>query len=471
VARLNFSHGDYSEHSAKLKNIRQCAKQIKNPITILQDLQGPRFRIGKVNDGIKINDGEKVVLINESKWPEFKNKNKNIKSIPIQCKTLSKSLKPGNIVLIEDGLISLKTTKILGEQIITKVTHGGVVKTNKGMNFPGADLKTSSLTKKDKLDVEWGIQNKVDFIAFSFVRSAADARELRRLISKLEDKRKNDNDFCKECPVKEWKSTCTQIIAKIETVQAIENFDEILEAVDGIMVARGDLGIEISPQQVPLLQKGIVDKCNMSGKPVIVATQMLNSMIDNPIPTRAEASDTANAILDGADAVMLSGESAMGKYPLKAVQVLSNIAHEVETALVGQEKDYFAIPTHCLKDTIESVSLAINHIAHQVNADAIVCATTSGFTPRAIARYKPSMPIVALTNVYKTKMQLNLSWGVESHLIPDNFCETFDMFIKKAIKFLKEKKMVKKGNKIIFAMDHPFSLVGETNVIKVHTVE
>lgn len=472
VARLNFSHGSYDDHLAVLHNVRDNAKELKTPVAVVQDLQGPRFRIGMVGDGIKINNGEIVALVGEKEIVKFKDATE-MKFVPIQSDDLYKSFKPKNLILIEDGLLTLEVVKIIKKQIIARVVHGGVVKTNKGMNFPDADLQLSSLTAKDKLDIVWGIKNKVDFIAFSFVRSAADAVELRQIIKKLESKRSMCDPLCRKCPSGhgKTKTTCTQIIAKIETPQAVEKFDEILEVVDGVMVARGDLGIELSVAKVPLLQKELIKKCNQLGKAVIVATQMLDSMVNNPLPTRAEVSDVANAVLDGTDAIMLSAESAVGKYPVKAVQTLSNVAREIEETLISRRNAEFSLPLHYLKDTVEAVSLGVVRIAQQVKATVIVCATVSGFTPRLIARYKPIMPIIALTNIHKTRAQLALSWGVESYLIPDSFCVTFDLFIDQAVKFLKQQKRIKKGDKIVFAMDHPFDLVGETNVIKVQTIK
>jgi pyruvate kinase len=471
VARLNFSHGTHEDHKNVITIVREQAKKLNMPIAILQDLQGPRFRTGKINGEIKIVNGETVELVYEKDYnPET---NTKFKQIPIQNKTLYQSLKKDDSILIEDGLKSLVVLKIDGNKIVAKTLNGGLIKSNKGMNFPGANLNFSALTAKDKTDLVWGIEHKVDFVAFSFVRDKKDVLELRHLIEKHEKEKKLHNILCKDCPIptNEWKSTCTKIIAKIETVQAVTNFDEILDAVDGIMVARGDLGIEIPAEQVPLIQKRLIKQSNEAGKPVIVATQMLDSMVNNPIPTRAEVSDVANAVLDGTDAVMLSAESANGNFPIHAVQTLTKIARDVEPVLINERKNVFSLPLHYLKNNVEAVSLAISNIADQINADAIVCATTSGFTPRLIARYKPNMPIIALTNLYKTKVQLTLTWGVKPYLVPQSFCTSFDIFVEQSIKFLKSNKTIKKGDKIIFAVDHPFGMIGDTNVIKVHEVK
>jgi len=466
VVRLNFSHGSYDNHLSILKNIRAIAKKINQPIGIIQDLQGPRFRIGHIDgDGIIVKENEEVILMADIDYKNLTVSNSK-KFIPLKNISLYKGLKANNIILIEDGLISLKVIKIINKQIITKVVCGGIIKSNKGMNFPGVDLSLSVLTEKDKKDVYWGIKNKVDFIAFSFVRSVDDVIELRNLITILEKEQygisKNNNKAY---------ITHTKIISKIETVRAVENFDEILKETDGIMIARGDLGIEINLERVPILQKQMIIKCNEAGKSVIVATQMLDSMINNPSPTRAEVSDVANAILDGTDAVMLSAESASGKYPVNAVQILNKIAQNVEPILISKKQDKFSLPANSLKETSKAISLAISQIACQIKIDAIVCATTSGFTPRLIARYKPIAPIIALTSVLEAQNQLTLSWGVEPYLISNSFCQTFGGFIKNAVSFLKKHKKIKQGQIIIFAMDYPFNLIGDTNTIKVHIVE
>ncbi|MEK9129987.1 MAG: pyruvate kinase [Patescibacteria group bacterium] len=463
VARLNFSHGSYESSLSSLKKICAVAKKMNQPIGIMQDLQGPRFRIGFFDCGkITIKNNEKIILISETDFKNQSNLFKNKKFIPLKNISLYKKIKSQNIILIDDGLISLKVISNIDEQITTKVICGGDIKPNKGINFPGVDLALSALTDKDKKDALWGIKNNVDFIAFSFVHSAKDVIELRNLITASEKKQYKQTT----------RTTRTKIIAKIETIEAIKNFDEILHEADGIMVARGDLGIETNLERVPLLQKEMIAKCNKLGKIVIVATQMLESMVNNPMPTRAEVSDVANAILDGTDAVMLSAESATGKYPIQAVSFLNKIARNIEPILISKKQNNKStLPLFSLREIPQAISLAINHIICQIKIDAIVCATTSGFTPKLIARFKPNTSIIALTNILKTQNQLSLSWGVESYLIPDSFYQTFDDFIKNSIIFLKKKNKIKKGQTIIFTMDYPLTLIGETNTIKVHKVE
>src|SRR3989339_1033161 len=329
VARLNFSHGTYRHHTMLIKNIRGAAKVQHRSVAILQDLQGPRIRVGNLpKAGVRVKTGDSIALVPEKYKP--KRTNRGI-YIPIQFPTLYRYVKSGHPILIDDGKIELKVTSVKQDVIHCTVRIGDVITSHRGMNFPKSVISAPAVTEKDKQDLEFGLQQNVDFVALSFVRDADDVIKLRHFISKIEKQlgRKAD-DFKKPAHAGSWPGTHTKIIAKIERPQAVKNFERILKAADGIMVARGDLGLEMPLEDLPLIQKRIVRRCVEESKPVIVATQMLDSMIRYPMPTRAEVSDVANAILDGTDAIMLSGETATGKYPLRAVQVMTRIANEVE---------------------------------------------------------------------------------------------------------------------------------------------
>lgn len=468
VARLNFSHNKHEHHAMLIKNLHAAAKKVNRSVAILQDLQGPRIRIGEIApEGIPIKVGASVTLMPQRDYNAQKGKTKDT-IVPIQVPGLHKDLKKTDIILIEDGTIQLEVTAIRGQHIVCEVLAGDIIKTHKGMNFPTATIHAPALTAKDKADVAFGIKQGVDFVALSFVKNAADIHNLRAMIAKLEKQngRGKQRDFKKPRRDTVWPFTETKIIAKIERKEAVTNFDEILSAVDGIMVARGDLGLEIPIAELPLVQKRIVRRCIEEGKPVIVATQMLDSMIRNPVPTRAEILDVANAIFDGTDAIMLSGESASGKYPLKAVQTMAQIAAGAEQQAIAQHE----AKEHTLKrcGTItEVVTYAAQDIAEDLKVACIVCATTSGFTARAISRFRPDVPIIACAVSPNAQRQLCLSWGVESYYIP--FTASFDQLIDKIKKLLVQKKIVKKGDTVVIATDHPTGYVGMTNLVKVET--
>ncbi|MBU1165163.1 pyruvate kinase [Patescibacteria group bacterium] len=467
VARLNMSHNTYDHHKMLIGNIRAVSKKVKRPIAILQDLQGPRIRIGDVSKGgVEVTKGMIVNLVPENYKVSLK---KLGYFIPIQYPDIYKDLEKGNPILIDDANIQLEVTEIKGKLIRCRVKVGGIIKSHKGMNFPKSEVHCPAVTKKDIADVSFGIKNDVDFVALSFVRDEQDVLNLRKRIIALENKhgKSNQKDFKKPTAKGKWSGIHTRIIAKIERKEAVHNFKKILEAADGIMVARGDLGIELPLEDVPLIQKDIVRKCNEVGKPVIVATQMLDSMTNKPIPTRAEVSDIANAILDGTDGIMLSGETATGKYPLRAVQVMRKVALEVEGAEIERYRDHK--PWIKGKHSVtESVGFAVNNIAHDVGAKVIICSTTSGFTARAISRFKPEKPLVAVTSFEKTARQLNLSWGVHPHLIPQ--CKSVAELIRNIRAILITQKLVEKGDKVVICSSYPFGYIGETNLIEVETI-
>ncbi len=471
VARLNFSHGTYKHHQMLINNLRAVAKRCNDNIAIIQDLQGPRIRIGSVaEEGIKVDEGEEISLVPENYVVPIKALSLYI---PIQYPDLYKEVKVGHPILIDDATIELEVVKIKNRAINCRVVTGGVIKTHKGMNFPKSTIKCPPITAKDWQDVEFGIKNKVDFIALSFVKDAADIVKLRKKIFLLEKKYwkgGNGYGFKLEKPTAKGKvgGVHTRIIAKIERREAIKNMDSILEAADGIMVARGDLGIEVPFENLPLIQKSVIDKCRKAGKQVIVATQMLDSMIRNPLPTRAEVSDVANAILDGTDAIMLSGETASGKYPLKAVQAMTRIAGEVESRLIA-EQEVKEGEFKNLNSITQIMSFVAQDLAEDVaHAKLIVCATTSGFTARNISRFRSEVPIVAIAPAQTTVNQLSLSWGVKAYLVP--FTASFNSLLTKIKKLLLNKKLVENGETIIVVAGHPFGFKGQTNLIKVEEV-
>lgn len=469
VARLNFSHGTYEHHAKLIANLRSAAKKTAANLALLQDLQGPRIRIGDVaKEGIEVKVGEEVVLVPENYSVPLKSANL---FIPIQYPQLYRDVKVGHQVLIDDAVIELKVKGIKNKSIRCEVVVGGVIKSHKGMNFPKSVIKCPPVTRKDIKDVEFGVANRVDYIALSFVKDAKDIINLRRRVFELEKKFLKENvskNLDKPSAKGKVGGIHIRIIAKIERREAVKNLKEIIEAADGIMVARGDLGIEMPLEELPLIQKKIIEMCRKAGKPVIVATQMLDSMIRNPIPTRAEVSDVANAVLDGTDAIMLSGESATGKYPLKAVQYMSKISREMEKREIieqeGHEGEY---------KSNNSITQIISFIAQDLAEDSagaklIVCATTSGFTARNISRFRPGVPIVAVTPSLLTKNQLALSWGVEAKVVP--FTDSFNQLLKHIKQLLVKKKIVKKGDNVVIVAGHPFGYKGQSNLIKVEVI-
>jgi len=449
VARLNFSHGSYDSHKLIIQHIREAAAAVGRSVAIMQDLQGPRIRVGEVHqDGIELVRGESVVFVAES----FINYRLLItgkeKIIPLGYADLYKFTKPGKHILINDGLIDIivdrVSTKGNGNFIYGRVVKPGMIFSHKGINLPGVTISADVITAKDKQDLKFGLSQHIDFVALSFVKDAGNVVALRKLIGNK--------------PV--------QIISKIERKEGLDNFDEILQVSDGIMVARGDLGIEIRPADVPLAQKEIIQKCLLVGKPVIVATQMLESMIMNPRPTRAEVSDVANAVIDHTDAVMLSGESAFGKFPVEAVAMMTDIALKTERSR------YDDVPLHYLKMPHQSIEDAISFVAddlsEQHDVKAIVVNSLSGHAARIIARHRPNRPIIALTNSEHTMRQLALSWGVQAILLPSY--RTLDKLIHASVVALKRRKLIQSGDTIVIVTGQPVARSGGVNLVKLHTV-
>ena len=445
VMRLNFSHGDFAEHQVKVDNLRKAIKKTGISAAIMQDLGGPKIRIGDFKDGmVHLKEGQMFTLTTDDVMGDETRVSVNYKPLP-------KELKVGSPVLLHDGKKRLEVKEIKGNNILCKVIVGGDIKNRRGINLPGAHLSISSLTDKDKRDVEFTIKNDLDFVAFSFVRRADDIRELRSILEKAKSEAK--------------------IIAKVEDVEGLENIDEIIKLVDGVMVARGDMAIEIGAENVPMVQKTIIKKCNELGKMVITATHMLESMIKAPVPTRAEVSDIANAILDGTDAIMLSEETTLGDYPIESVNVMTKVAKRIENDPLYISQ---VLETQKLKhETMgERVSDAISNeavdIANAVKAKFIVALTYSGFTARMIARYKPLQPLLAFTPNEKTLNQLHMSFGVEPVLIKK--FSTLNEVIKVIRQHAIKSKVAQKGDKFIMAAGTPFAKKIDSNMLMVETV-
>ncbi|MEK7163083.1 MAG: pyruvate kinase [Patescibacteria group bacterium] len=440
VGRLNFSHGNYEEHFKRIKLIREAAKKFEKPVAILQDLGGPKIRIGDFyKESIILKTGQQFILTTDKCVGDEER-------VFINYKNLPKEIKKGAKIILNDGKNELLVEKISNNDIHCRILVGGEIKGRRGVNLPGSKIKISSLTFKDKEDIKFGIKHKVDFIAVSFVRTPDDILELKNILKRV----KAD----------------IKVIAKIETQEAIENIDSIIAVADGIMVARGDLAVEVPAEHVPILQKMIIKKCNDIGKPVITATQMLSSMVNNYSPTRAEVNDVANAILDGTDAIMLSEETTIGNYPVKVVETMTRISRHIE-----EHFDYEEILRHkhlLPKSISDSISFSVVSVAHNIDAKVIVALTETGHTARMIARYKPKQPILTLTANEKTFRQMALSFGCRSRLI-ENF-NRISIMIEEAKKLSVKYKMAKAGDKIVIAAGVPFGKSGTTNLLIVQVI-
>lgn len=441
VARLNFSHGTHEYHKQIITNIREISARINKPVAIMQDLQGPKIRIGKIKDGETLLKEGEIFLITVDDVAG------DSKRVSTDFKVLPEHVRKGDRLLLDDGLIELSVISSSKNEIQCRVVAGGILRERKGINIPQVDSGLPSLTEKDVIDLKFGLAEGVDYLAISFVRRAKDVLEFRKLITQQG----------RELP----------IIAKIEKSEAIENLDDIVEVSDGLMVARGDLGVEISPERVPLLQKMMIKKCNNAFKPVITATQMLESMVSNPRPTRAETSDVANAILDGSDAIMLSAETAIGKYPLQAVEMMNKIAIETETQMLQ-------VP--CIRDDVNklfTVSSAISHATFQtasdLNAKLIITFTQSGSTARMVSHFRPGIPVLAVTPEKTTLRRLSLIWGVEAILI-ESVNSTDDMIIK-AEEAAQRLGLAQEGDLVVITAGVPVGIPGTTNMLKVHRLQ
>ncbi len=441
VARLNLSHGTSEEHLQRLGLIREAGKQVNRNIGFMFDTRGPEVRTGNLDaDSVTLEDGQDFILTTEDVTG-------NSRKVSVTYPDLHRDIVPGSPVIIDDGMIVLEVLEVAGRKIKCRVVHGGELNSYKGLNIPGTRIKMPALNEEDRADILTALENDVGFLAASFARSAEDILEVRGLIEK--------------------QGGNIMIIAKIESREGVENFDSILEVSDGIMVARGDLGVEIPPEEVPLLQKEFIRKCNQTGKPVITATQMLDSMIRNPYPTRAEASDVANAILDGTDAVMLSGETAVGRFPIESVKTMSRIAETTEKGI-----DYKRILEEqgltIKKSVTDAISYATCHIAHELGVNAIVTSTQSGTTARMVSKYRPRAPIVAVSSRSQTAAQLTLTWGVRSIICPP--VNTTDDMFSNAIQTSLEEDLIKNGDLVVITAGVPVGVSGTTNLLRVETV-
>lgn len=442
VARLNFSHGNFAEHEERIKNIRKAEQMTGKKIAILLDTKGPEIRTHNVQGGqISLKQGQQLIISMEEVLgtPE---------KISISYDGLVHDVKAGTTILLDDGLIGLEVISVHKKEIVTKVLNSGILKDRKGVNIPNVRLNLPSMTKKDLNDIKFGIEQGVDFIAPSFVRRASDVLEIRELLD-----REGGSEIL--------------LIPKIENQEGVDNVSEILEVADGLMVARGDLGVEIPAEEVPLVQKMLIKKCNEVAKPVITATQMLDSMQRNPRPTRAEASDVANAIFDGTDAIMLSGETAAGDYPVEAVQTMHNIAKRTEEALNYKELLSKHSVRHATTVTSE-ISKSVAHTAYDLNAAAILTPTESGHTARVTAKYRPKSPIIAVTSNEKVLRRLALVWGVYAEK-GDNASSTDEM-LDIAVKTALENNYIKHGDLVIITAGVPVGEAGTTNLMKVHVI-
>jgi len=441
VARINFSHGTHADHARRIELVRRLADEAGRPVAILADLQGPKLRVGLLpEDGIPLVEGQTVTLADQESSTDAS-------LIPLPHPEVLRDVQPGDRMLLDDGLLELRVLDRDGEQVRAKVVTGGTLTSRKGLSLPHTSLQMPSITDKDREDASFGVEQEVDYFGLSFVRSGGDVTHLRSWLQEL--------------------GADTPIIAKIEKPEALGCIDEILEVSDGLMVARGDLGVEAPAEEVPIAQKRIIRACNRAGKPVITATQMLDSMMRNPRPTRAEASDVANAILDGSDAIMLSGETAVGHYPVQSVQMMARIAEVTERSMpyadwLQRTEDTF------LASVTDAIGQVASEIASDLDAKAIVTSTISGATARRVAMHRPVTPIIAPSPSETTCRQLALVWGVQPLLV-EQFVDT-DTMIATAVGAAQARNLVEEGDLVIITAGVPVGGSGLTNMLKAHRV-
>jgi pyruvate kinase len=436
VARINFSHGTHEQHEQTVAMVREVAEQVGRPVAILGDLQGPRIRIGALPAPRELVPGATVVLTPEEEAVGDE--------IPVTYASLCRDVAPGNRILINDGLFELHVSAVEAPRVRATVVHGGTLTSNKGMNLPGIAVSAPSLTEKDKADLAFAVSHELDAVALSFVRRPEDIAELRALIPKT-----------------------MLVVAKIEKDVALQNIEAIMRATDAVMVARGDLGVELPFEQVPIAQKQIIALANRMGRPVITATQMLESMIEHPRPTRAEASDVANAILDGTDAVMLSAETAAGAYPRLAVEAMRRIIHEIETHPLPVGAARIERRAHTV-NTEEAIAAATVAAVRMIDAPLVVVFTKSGFTARIVASHRPTVPVLALTDEPRVCRQLSLVWGIVPRLVPS--ARGYDHMVAMALREAVDLELVEKGDRVLVTAGVPFDVPGTTNLLKVETV-
>lgn len=444
VARINFSHGAYEIHERSIGFIRKAAREYNYSIPVLADLQGPKIRVGQMKNGGQLVEQGQIITLTSEKVEGTS------ELIPIDYDQLPKEAEVGNTILLDDGLLEFKVVECLENTLKVKVVVGGELKSRKGVNLPNVKISIPALTEKDIKDLEFAVSMDADFIALSFVRNPNDVIDLKKRLLALGSE--------------------AGVIAKIEKPEAVDCIDDIIREADGIMVARGDLGIEIPAEEVPFIQKTIIEKCRAVGKPVITATQMLDSMIHNPRPTRAETSDVANAVLDGTDAVMLSGETAAGKYPMEAVNVMDRICRKIEERRIQLYNSMeYKKPEQKEKQIIESLAHTCVLLSEKAESALISTITHSGNTARRIAKYRPKVPIFAFTESQKVRRQLNLVWGVRSIRLRELF--DTDKSVKIMEDYLKDNGQVKSGDRVVIATGMPTSQRGRTNMVKISIIE
>ena len=441
VARMNFSHGSHEEHKGRMDLVKKVREKLNKPVAILLDTKGPEIRTGNFDQPeVLLEEGQKFTIT-------MKDVMGTKEMCTVSYKGLANDVVAGDTILIDDGLVGLRVNEINGDDILCTVENSGIVKNHKGVNVPGVKINLPALTDKDVSDIEFGISQGIDFIAASFVRKVSDVLAIREILE-----RNNATDI--------------QIISKIENQEGVDNLDEIIAVSDGIMVARGDLGVEIPTEEIPVVQKLMIAKCNEAGKPVITATQMLDSMMRNPRPTRAEVTDVANAIYDGTDAIMLSGETAAGKYPVEAVRTMATIAKRTEETL-----DYDKLLNKNSRNNA-TVTGAISHAtcttAVNLNASAIITSTSSGHTARMVSKCRPKCPIIATTNDERVMRRLALSWGV--YPVKSEIAGNTDEVIENAIEVSKNAEYINNGELVVITAGVPVGISGTTNLIKVHVI-
>jgi pyruvate kinase len=446
VARLNFSHGTHAQHAQTIEWIRAASIKVRKAVAILGDLQGPKIRTGELINGgpVPIKDGDELLISTDEQMVGDSRK------VSTTYQYLAQDVKPGDRILVDDGLLELRVLETDGKSNVkTQVVVGGMLGQHKGLNLPGVNLRADALTPKDVEDLAFGLKNGVDYVALSFVRRPEDIQLARQHMDRLGRK--------------------VPIIAKLEKPEALTHLDAIVAATDGVMVARGDLGVEIPPENVPAIQKQIVHKCNARGIPVIVATQMLDSMIKNPRPTRAEASDVANAIFDGADAVMLSGETASGKYPFEAVQMMHRIVVSAESTL-DYNTAYTPVkqaPGTPMPFNEVMCSIAVK-AATEANAAVICCFTLGGTTARLMSHYRPSMPIIAFSPNQEVRRKLGLYWGVVPRILEP--LDSVEPMVKRVEEELLARELARRGDRIVIVFGTPINTAGNTNSIRMHQI-
>jgi pyruvate kinase len=451
VFRLNFSHGTHEEHLGVIRAVREIAARLHRPVALLQDLSGPKIRTGRVaGNGIELVKGARIAITTDTQVEG------TAELISTTYEPLPRDVKAGDQVLLDDGNLELRVVSVADGRVECEVVDGGTLRSSKGMNLPGVALSTPALTEKDRRDLVFGIQHQVDYVAMSFVRRAEDVLEGKALIRSMGE--------------------ATPVIAKIEKPQAVENLESILAAADGVMVARGDLGVELGTEHVPTVQKRVIAMANAAGKVVITATQMLESMIENPRPTRAEASDVANAILDGTDAVMLSAESAVGKFPVETVETMARIADYTEEHGLGsirprrvdaRRSEAPAAPSGPGTPVTRSLTRVAVSVAEELGCKLILAFTESGITARLVAGHRPSVPVVAVAHEDRVYRQLALWWGVVP--VKSEFVESTDDLLAAGEARLKARGLVQKGDTILMLSGHSLAAAA-TNMLRVHTV-